>query len=432
MRKEDFEFIGVKSYKDETEREKILNSYDKYQISKLEFLNLYYDNAWTRLTYFRNYNNNIHAYEVAKNKDLMEFSPDEAEAIIKSCVWAVESTLTGLFIFGKKYCSWCKNVLKLVDINPFDLLIINEVTKNSKAKLQRKLVPLKIFYKQCNQMLKEGIPIEFVMIIICIRYGISGDQLLQVRNLKWSNIDYENKMVLIENDNERIVTRIPIDDEFIFWLNSIPHLQTDTYVVGSNHGHGKPLQYASVYSRIRKSYEKIDAVQQGVKDPLFNRQFELLLLLREKRQLYDYDIKRVIERFYGRRVSTYSKSQINAILERYEILTDDLILKTSTTGLYKRVRVTNPEAICKEEPKKVVHRILDTLRLELPTNIDIESFIEEDITVDDEFNETDNKEIQEVDGLKVDSDGVIIEEVSATQDNDMVIELDETLDNDND
>jgi integrase len=434
LRKEDFEFIGVKSYKDEAEREKILNSYDKYQISKLEFLNLYYDNAWTRLTYFRNYNNNIHAYEVAKNKDLMKFSPDEAEAIIKSCVWAVESTLTGLFIFGKKYCSWCKNVLKLVDINPFDLLIINEVTKNSKAKLQRKIVPLKIFYKQCNQMLKEGIPIEFVMIVICIRYGIAGDQLLQVRNLKWSNIDFENKMVLIENDNGKIITRVPIDDDFIFWLNSINHLPTDVYVVGSNHGHGKPLQYASIYSRIRKSYEKIDAVQQGIKDPLFNRQFELLLLLREKRQLYDYDIKRLVERFYGRRLANNSKSQINSILDRYEILTDDLILRTSTTGLYKKIRVTNPESICKEDSKKVIRRILDDLKFELPKDMDIESFMAEDITVDEESNELENKDIKEINGLKVDSDGVILEEVSATatQEDDTVIELDETLDTDND
>ena len=429
MRKEDFEFIGVKSYKDETERQRILNSYDDYQIKKLEFLNLYYDNAWTRLTYFRNYNNNIHHYEVAKKKDLMKFSPDETEAIIKSCVWAVESTQKGLFIFGKKYCSWCKNVLKLVDINPFDLLIINEVTKNSKSKLQRKIVPLKIFYKQCNQMLKEEVPIDFVMAVICIRYGISGDQLLYVRNLKWSNIDYENKMVLIENDNGAIITRIPVDDDFLFWLNNVQHLPTDTYVVGSNHGHGKPLEYASIYSRIRKSYDKIEAVQQGVKDPLFNRQFELLLLLREKRQLYDYDIKRVVERFYGRRVSTYSKSQINAILERYEILTDDLILKTSTTGLYKRVRVANPKAICKEEPKKVVCEILKKLKFELPKGLDIESFINEDITIEDESSVIDNKEIQEVNGFKIDSNGVILEEeVSVTQDDDIVVELDERLD----
>jgi len=417
LRKEDFEFIGVKSYKDEEERQKILNSYDDYQIKKLEFLNLYYDNHGTKLTYFNSYNNNIHAYEISKNKDLMKFSPDEAEAVIKSCVWTVDNTQRVLFVFGKKYCSWCKNVLKSIDINPFDLLIMNQVTKDSKSKLQRKIVPLKIFYKQCNEMLKEEVPIEFVMAVICIRYGIAGDQLLQIRNLKWSNIDYDNKMVLIENDNGKIITRIPIDDEFIFWLNNVPHLPTDTYVVGSKNGHGKPLEYASVYSRIRKSYEKIDAVQQGIKDPLFNRQFELLLLLRGNRQIYDYDIKRIIERFYGRRILTYSKSQIYSISEKYEVLTDDLILRTSTTGKYKNVRVTNPEAICKEDPKKVVSEILDSLKLELPTDIDIESFINEDITIEDDSNEVENKDIQEVNGLKVDKDGVILE------DNEIAVEL---------
>lgn len=412
MRKEDFEFIGVKSYKGEEERMKILNSYDKYQLKKLEFLNLYYDNDWTRLTYFRNYNNNIHDYEVAKNKDLMNFSPDEAESIIKSCVWTVGNTQKGLFTFGKKYCSWCKNVLKLVDINPFDLLVMKTVTKDSKAKLQRKIVPLKIFYKQCNEMIKEGVTLEHVMTVICIRYGIAGENLNQIRNLKWSNIDYDNKMVLIENEQGKIVTRIPVDNEFLYWLNKVEHLPTDTYVFGSKMGYGKPLEYASIYTRIRKCYNKIEAVQQGIKDPLFNRQFEIMLLLRQKRQLYDYDITRILERFYGRRMHEYSRSQMYAIIEKYEILTDDKVLRTSTAGMYNKRNLTNPEDISRESSEKVVDRILKELRLELIEDFDIDAFMKEDITVDEE-----SKEIQEVNGLKVDSDGVIEEVTNEQEDN---------------
>lgn len=412
MRKEDFEFIGVKSYKDKEERMKILNSYDKYQLKKLEFLNLYYDNDWTRLTYFRNYNNNIHDYEVAKNKDLMNFSPDEAESIIKSCVWTVGNTQKGLFTFGKKYCSWCKNVLKLVDINPFDLLVMRTVTKDSKAKLQRKIVPLKIFYKQCNEMIKEGVTLEHVMTVICIRYGIAGENLLQIRNLKWSNIDYNNKMVLIENEQGNIVTRIPVDDNFIEWLNKVPHLPTDTYVFGSKMGHGKPLEYASIYTRIRKCYDKIEAVQQGIKDPLFNRQFEIMLLLRQKRQLYDYDITRILERFYGRRMHEYSRSQMYAIIEKYEILTDDKVLRTSTAGMYNKRNLTNPEDISREPSEKVVSRILKDLRLELIEDFDIDAFMEEDITVD-----VDIKKDKPLENDNSEEITATVEEVATTKEN---------------
>jgi hypothetical protein len=426
LRKEDFEFIGVRSYKNEEERIKILNSYDKYQIKKLEFLNLYYDNPNTRLAYFLNYNNNIHSYEIAKNKDLMKFSPDETEAIIKSCLWTVGSTQKGLFVFGKKYCSWCKNILKVIDINPFDLLVMSQVTKNSKTKLKRKLVPLNIFFKQCNEMLKAGIPIQSVMIVICIRYGISGNDLLHIRNLKWSNIDYENKMVLIENEKGEIITRIPIDDEFLFWLNNVIHAETETYIFGSNHGYGKPLAYQSIYTRIRKCYEKIDAIQQGIKDPLFNREFELMLLLREKRQLYDIDVKRITERFYGKRVSMYSKTQIYSLIDKYEILTDDFILRTST---YSETKVTNSQDICKEDPKKIVSKILTDLKFSLPKDFDIESFMNDDILVEDSDNEVENKEIQEINGMKVNSDGVIIEDDIINKNDEIAVELNETLDN---
>jgi integrase len=414
LRKEDFNFIGVKSYKTYEEKMKILNSYDKYQLKKLEFLNLYYDNHRTMLTYFGNYNNNIHDYEVAKKKDLMSFSPDEAESVIKSCVWTVDNTQKGLFSFGKKYCSWCKNVLKLVDINPFDLLIMKDVTKDSKAKLLRKIIPLKIFYKQCNEMLKENASIEHVMTVICIRYGISGDGLDYIRNLKWSNIDFENKMVLIENENGRIITRIPVDNEFLFWLNQIPHLPTYEYIFGSDAGHGKPLKYASVYTRIRKCYAKIEAVQQGIKDPLFNRQLEIVLALREKRQLYDYDFIRIFERFSGKRMIKYIRTQMYTMIEKYEILTDDKVLRTYTTATQK-VNLTNPQDISRESSKKVVDRILKELNLELPKDLDIESFMKEDINVNEELDEVENKEIQEINGLKVDSDGVILEEVTPNQ-----------------
>jgi hypothetical protein len=276
-------------------------------------------------------------------------------------------------------------------------------------------------------MLKEGVPIDHVMIVICIRYGISGDKLLQIRNLKWSNIDYDNKMVLIENENGNITTRIPVDDEFMYWLNQVPHLPTDVYVFRNKMGSGKPLEYPSIYTRIRKCYIKIEAVQQGIKDPLFNREFEIMLLLRQKRQIYDYDIKRIIERFQGKRLVMYAKSQIYYMIEKYETLTGDKILKTSMAGMYNKRNLTNPEDICKESPEKVVSRILKDLNLEL-VDFNIDEFMDEDILEIDNSNKVNNKEIQEVNGLKVDSDGVILEEVSVSVD-DNKIELDEKLSN---
>jgi hypothetical protein len=100
-------------------------------------------------------------------------------------------------------------------------------------------------------------------------------------------------------------------------------------------------------------------------------------------------------------------------IEKYEILTDDKVLRTYTTGT-KKINLTNPQDISREPSKKVVDRILKDLNLELPKEFDIDAFMEEDINVDEEIVEVEDKGIQKINGLRVDSDGVILEEVSAT------------------
>lgn len=389
LHRDDFEFIGVKSF-DPKDREYILDKYDEYQIKKLEFLNLYYPNHNTRLTYYNNYQNNFHDYEVQKGKDLMNFSTDEMISVIKSCVWTLEGNKDALMTFAKVYCSWCKSVLHEIPTNPCDLIVKSVVATSSKVLLKQKILPLNIMYKQFVQMEQEKLNPSNMVVVLLARYGISGDNLEIMRNLKWQNIDRQNLFINLENENGVITTRVPIDENFLFWLDKVPHTIDDTYVVyKKGAGSAKPLAYASVYTRFRLAFQSIEAKQFGFKDLLFSRQVELLLQMRRRRQLNSDDFRTMIEKFNG--TTDYSYTRVNSLMKKYESLTGDMVLNFTPTGK----AIINPEHISKEESKKVVEDILKGIDFDISNtdNLDIEAIFNEGILTSKEKANNDDNEI---------------------------------------
>lgn len=376
----EFDFIGVKSF-DLKDREEILDRYDNYQMKKLEFLNLYYPNPNTRLAYFQNYMNNFHDYEIEKEKDLAFFSSDEIANVVKSCVWVLEGQKEAILTFAKMYCSWCKNVLNEIPMNPCELVVKNVVIKSSKVLLNKKILPLNIFYEQLTQMELAEVTMENIIVILLCRYGISGDHFNILRTLKWHQIDRVNMCINIENDNGEVASRVPIDEKFLFWLDKIEHTDTDIYIVNKRgSGSGKPLEYQSIYTRIRPTFNAIVAPQFGYKDLLFSRQIELLLQLRKHRQLTTDDFKNIIDKFYG--TSNYSYSKVSGLVNKYESLTKDKVLTfVPVGGNFRR-----SDDIIRENPEKVVVDIVKDLELNIDNtnDLDIETIISEGVLIDEE------------------------------------------------
>jgi len=174
------EFVGLK-YENEEQKQKILNSYDEYQLRKLTFLNDYHKNNNTRFQYFSGYNNNFHYAEVEKKKDLMHFTSEEIETLVASCIYSIESTKSGLLSFASGYCSYAKNVLKEIDVNPVDLISAKNVIEDSQVLLSRKLIPLDLFYEKCAEMERKMVQIYNIIPLILARYGIIGIDLKQMR-----------------------------------------------------------------------------------------------------------------------------------------------------------------------------------------------------------------------------------------------------------
>lgn len=229
MLKQELEFIGQKYERatpEETEAEKqrILSSYDQFQLDKIVWLNNTYADEVTKKPLWSVYNNNIHDFEVAKNKDLKDFKSDEVVSMLNSFIYALESTMGTIKLFINKYFEyWIEK--GHVSVNPLAGVESMKSLKSSKRLLQTKLYDMDEFYSLLREMKEVNNAVNIKPLLLA-RYGIIGREAIYMRQLRYKDIDVENKIVNIYDENGELKTVVPIDDRFIEFL-----LELDSIVI---------------------------------------------------------------------------------------------------------------------------------------------------------------------------------------------------------
>jgi len=232
--------------------------------------------------------------------------------------------------------------------------------------------------------------------------------------LQWGDIDHEKKQVrIIESGKSPRI--LDVDDRFIEWIDKYKlDLNNDEddygYVLKkpkkSQSDDNLLISRHTIDSRIYTACDEAKITRIAIGDLLKSRYMDYLLEMRKERRLSVDDIQWIQLNFKG----TESTQITYSIIEFYESLTkDEIVMRNNNRRLMSPLK--DPAS------KQVVKDIIEKIGYQ------------EFINGEEKF---DNKEIQEVDGLKVDSDGVILEEVSATSDDNTIIELDERLDTNND
>jgi hypothetical protein len=101
--------------------------------------------------------------------------------------------------------------------------------------------------------------------LIFARYGILGKEAIYMRNLKWDDIDYENKSILIR-DNNNIVSNIPVDEEFLNWINILKRYEKalykgervkNRYIIKSQIEKEEIINYSTVNTKSYRSFTSI-------------------------------------------------------------------------------------------------------------------------------------------------------------------------------
>jgi integrase len=338
---QELEFIGKKYIKETPEKteeakQKILRSYDKYQLAKITWLNNVYEDDITKKPLWSVYKNNIHDFEVAKQKDLKFFTHDEMKSMLNSFIYAMDTTKRTLIVFVNQYCEYF--VGKDISINPCTGISFAKTAKTSKKLLQTKVYGMDDFYELLTKM-KYKTKGDNIKPLLLARYGIIGKQAMFMRTLKWNDIDTEHLIVNIRDDNGEIIREIPIDRRFVEFLVELEEqkvnegeefniLKSDAYVLGS----GAITKYATMNSRIynacnslnkdlKEGEEKQDRI--NISDLLFTRQLEMLLNIRKERKVRTDDIENILQLFYE---SNVSQSVAINFKTRYESLTGDKVV----------------------------------------------------------------------------------------------------------
>jgi integrase len=387
-------FIG-RDYETIQEKNDILANYDKLHRDKITFLNDMYDNLSTLKGLWSVYNTHIHKHELLLGKDVMFFDNIEIDEIIASGFKYASSTKTNILHFIDMYKRWGvgrgdipNNSMKAIDKR-------SAVVDMSKV-LINKVWGLGEFY---NLLIDIEIKasISDLMPLLLARYGMTGKQLVDMRGLRWADIDYEKKRVKIINEDGKLIRTLDVDDRFLHWIDKYrDSLDADVvtdygYVLKKNNkarNDSLMENYNTINTRIYRACDNTKIPRIATGDLLKSRYIDLLLDIRKDRKLTTDDFAWVIMNFK----EEATPSSIVTLKDYYEALTKDKVI-----GKNKGGKVESP--LKDPNSKQTVEEIRE--------RIGYKEFINKEENFE-------NKEIQEINGLMVNSDGVILEEVSAT------------------
>jgi len=365
---------------DENQRYEDLNIYQKHKADWLEDEKDYASR--TKRAYWMHLGK-ANSRELSKEKDLYDWDKGEIIKFIKYSPTKNPSSKPPMFTATNMYIAWaCKRGFNYVG-NPCDTMEVSDWFEVNELAKKESYQSLQKFYNfiaglNCTNVDKA--------MITLLRYGATVDN---VGTIKWEDIDRYNMILNIYTEDK--VLRLPIDNLFIERMDMAKMCTTrvttkleQTYIdcgyIVKTVDISKWITIPSgkVYNLISEISKRNQINRISVPDLRNSRKYDILLeIYEENNEVSNYDVDEVLIMFDG-----YSSSiKRNTLKMEFELVTD---IKLKIVGIEKKRRI---KQLAEAEA---------------------------------------NSEIM------VDEDGVILEEVSATQEDDTIIELDETLNVNND
>lgn len=193
----------------------------KFRSMKQAFIDEAYPNQVesTKKTYSYYFDEFILNFETVKNADLYTFNKEECLEILNSIASASIALKLAVRSLMTTYHSWAiTRGFNISGINPMKSITQNDLMVNKRA-LEDKYYSLDELWSKISKI---NLPAQFKICVMLIRYGILGRKMSELKNLKWSDIDYENHIIRVydEKDVDHIdepIRIIRMDDK-LEWL----------------------------------------------------------------------------------------------------------------------------------------------------------------------------------------------------------------------
>ena len=323
---------------------------DNFLKNKEIFLEEVYPNLETRRSMISNYSSNILYLEKLLNKDLMNFTAEEVESLLLNANGISKGYKSSLYSFINSYCEWCIDN-GYININPLSSISASEVIEVNIKQLMKGYLGLNQFYNALRLLESKSTILSSTMLALLLaRNGVLGKKMNDLINLEEEDIDLKNGFVNIyEKTNNHAdyglqLTSLPLIPEFEDWYNKLIAIKSynslgtrkNNLITYINSPYIlKRTNYTNTADDIRVSPNTVlnqinqCCISAGISRISLSKlqqsyKLDMLLGIRKKRRINEYDIKDIIK------LVNYNFTSAQSIInfkQFYESISGEEVLK---------------------------------------------------------------------------------------------------------
>lgn len=325
---------------------------DNFLKNKEIFLEEVYPNLETRRSMISNYSSNILYLEKLLNKDLMNFTSEEVESLLLNANGISKGYKSSLYSFINSYCEWCIDNGYL-NINPLSSISASEVIEVNIKQLMKGYLGLTQFYNTLKVLESKSTILSSTMLALLLaRGGVLGKKMDDLINLEEQDVDLKNGFVNIyckTNNHENYglqLTSLPLIPGFEDWYDKLIAVKSyDSLGTRKNNLITyidspyilKRTNYTNTSDDVRVSPNTIlnqinmSCLSAGISRISLSKlqqsyKLDLLLDIRKKRKINEYDIKDIIK------LVNYNFTSAQSIInfrQFYEDISGEEVLKNN-------------------------------------------------------------------------------------------------------
>ena len=330
-----------------------LNNATEYEQMKNTYINEIYKNNNSKITVYNLYRKNILNWEKILNKDLIYFTVQELDSLISSLPSSSIHIKSGVYSFISQYLDWAisKRIISMNNIKALDRKLYCEISQklaSSRLISEERLWEL-IKLSETKSDIQNAVP------IILAYFGCNcGNNLEGMRNLKMSDIDFENEVVYMRLEGS-LISVIPVNKDFLDFIKKThtdasigkEYVDDDLIIKRTKNTRGDIVSENGVYQRCYEFYNSLGIKKISLNDLLKSRKISLLLCIRERHYLTSLDFQGICSIFKP----NCSRGIYDSLQKYYEQATGDVV---------KRAFSKEEELIdlnCKENYQKILDRL---------------------------------------------------------------------------
>ena len=320
-----YDYISEELY-----NEKLMKA-SRFEQQKQVYIDQIYSNNKSKMTIYNLYKSNVLNWEIILDKDLYEFNIQELDSLIGSIPSSSIHIKANVYNFVNQYIDWCISK-RLITINNMNALDRETYTSISQKLASSKLISYGQLWDMVQYM-ETKTNIQNILPIIFAYYGIGGNDMEYMRNLRLEDLDRENEVAYIRLQGD-LKAVLPIDEKlYDYCVKACEEADMDSEYVSSSliikptkKSINDVVPENSIYARIYEAFDSSNIKRIRLNDLAKSRKITLLLEIRKERYLTTLDFQNICLLY-----NPNASRGINDSLKKYyETATGDKVFKANT------------------------------------------------------------------------------------------------------